>query len=327
VARVAVPERRRESAAGSFDLAGALTVTGGLLALVYGIVSAGEHGWGSLAALGPIALGLAGLALFVLIEGRLAAVPLVPLRTFSNRLLGVSNFVVLLFSAALFPMWYFLSLYLQEVLRMPPLGAGLAFLPMALTIMACATWAGQLVGRFGARRVLGGGLTLMALGMALFAHIQVNGSYLSDVLVPGVLAATGIGFSVVPSTIAATASAPPSEAGLASGLVNTSRQMGGALGLAVLTSLAALYTSHLTHASLRAPILALNDGFRLAFAIGAGFAALAALAAFRLIPPIARSRQAPLISPTTPSAPAPQPATLAPPVAQQSAPVAHERSS
>jgi hypothetical protein len=131
----------------------------------------------------------------------------------------------------------------------------------------------------------------------------------------------------VPSTIAATATAPPSEAGLASGLVNTSRQVGGALGLAVLTSLAALYTSHLTHASLRAPILALNDGFRLAFAIGAGFAALAALAAFRLIPPIVRSRQAPLISPTTPSAPAPQPATLAPPVAQQSAPVAHKRSS
>src|SRR6516164_290907 len=285
VARVAVPERRRESAAGSFDIAGALTVTGGLLALVYGIVSAGEHGWGSIAALGPIALGLAGLALFVLIEGRLAAVPLVPLRTFSNRLVGVSNFVVALFSAALFPMWYFLSLYLQEVLRMPPLGAGLAFLPMALTIMACATWAGQLVGRFGARRVLGGGLTLMAL----VAHIQVNGSYVSDVLVPGVLAATGIGFSVVPSTIAATATAPPSEAGLASGLVNTSRQMGGALDLAVLTSVAALYTSHLTHASLRAPILALTDGFRLAFALGAGFAALAALAAFRLLPPAVRS--------------------------------------
>jgi MFS family permease len=180
----------------------------------------------------------------------------------------------------------------------------------------------------------------MALGMALFAQMQVNGSYLSDVLVPGVLAATGIGFSVVPSTIAATATAPPSEAGLASGLVNTSRQMGGALGLAVLTSLAALYTSHLTHASLRAPILALTDGFRLAFALGAGFAALAALAAFRLIPPMVRTRQAPLISPTTPSAPAPHPAALAPPVqqappvarqappvGQQAPPVAHKRSS
>jgi EmrB/QacA subfamily drug resistance transporter len=324
LARVAVPERRREVTAGSFDVAGALTVTGGLLALVYGIVSAGEHGWGSFAALGPIALGLAGLALFVLIEGRFAAAPLVPLRTFSNRLLRVSNLVVVLFSAALFPMWYFLSLYLQEVLRMPPLGAGLAFLPMALTIMACATWAGQLVGRFGAGRVLGSGLTLFALGMALFAHMQVNGSYVSDVLVPGVLAATGIGFSVVPSTIAATATAPPSEAGLASGLVNTSRQMGGALGLAVLTSLAALYTSHLTHASLRAPILALTDGFRLAFALGAGFAALAALAAFTLIPRMVRSQQAPSISPTAPSAHAAHPGALAAPVAHQTRPVAQQ---
>jgi MFS family permease len=164
----------------------------------------------------------------------------------------------------------------------------------------------------------------MALGMALFARIHVNGSYLSDVLVPGVLAATGIGFSVVPSTIAATATAPPSEAGLASGLVNTSRQMGGALGLAILTSVAALYTSHLTHASLRAPILALTDGFRLAFALGAGFAALAALAAFRLIPPLVRSQQAPSISPAAPSAHPAHPAALAAPVAQQTPPVAQQ---
>jgi EmrB/QacA subfamily drug resistance transporter len=284
VARVAVAERRREGTAESFDLAGALTVTGGLLALVYGIVSAGGHGWGSLAALGPIALGVLGLAAFTVIEGKFAAAPLVPLRAFSNRLLRVSNLVVLLFSAALFPMWYFLTLYLQEVLRMPPIGAGLAFLPMALTIMACATLAGRLVGRFGVRPVLGGGLALMALGMALFGRIAVNGSYLADVLLPGVLVATGIGFSVVPSTIAATATAAPSEAGLASGLVNTSRQMGGALGLAILTSLAALYTSHLTSADFRAPILALTDGYRLAFLIGAGFAATGSIVAFWFIP-------------------------------------------
>jgi EmrB/QacA subfamily drug resistance transporter len=284
VARVAVAERRREGTAESFDLAGALTVTGGLLALVYGIVSAGGHGWGSLAALGPIAVGVVGLAAFVVIEGKFAAAPLVPLRAFSNRLLRVSNLVVVLFSAALFPMWYFLTLYLQEVLRMPPIGAGLAFLPMALTIMACATLAGQLVGRFGAGPVLGGGLALMALGLALFGRIAVNGSYLADVLLPGVLVATGIGFSVVPSTIAATATAAPSEAGLASGLVNTSRQMGGALGLAILTSLAALYTSHLTSADFRAPILALTDGYRLAFLIGAGFAATGAIVALRFIP-------------------------------------------
>jgi EmrB/QacA subfamily drug resistance transporter len=297
VARVAVDERRREGPAASFDLAGALTVTLGLLALVYGIVSAGAHGWGSLAALGPIALGVVLLALFLLVEAKLAAAPLMPLRAFSNRLLRVSNAVVLVFSAALFPMWYFVSLYLQEVLRFPPLGAGLAFLPMSLTIMACATQSGRLVARFGAGPVLGGGLTLMALGMALFARIEVNGGYISDVMLPGVLVATGIGFSVVPSTIAATATATPSEAGLASGLVNTSRQIGGALGLAILTSLAALYTSHLANVDLRAPILALTDGFRLAFLIGAGFAAVGALMAFRLIPRTVRPAAAPPVPP------------------------------
>jgi len=288
VARVAVSERRRGEAVPSFDLAGALAVTGGLLALVYGIVTAGTHGWGSLAALGPIALGAVLLALFLVIEANFSSAPLLPLRAFSNRLLRVSNLVVLVFSAALFPMWYFVSLYLQEVLRFPPLGAGLAFLPMALTIMACALPAGRLVARFGAGPVLGVGLTLMALGMALFARIAVNGGYLSDVMVPGLLVATGIGFSVVPSTIAATATAAPSEAGLASGLVNTSRQMGGALGLAILTSLAALYTSHLTSSDFRAPILALTDGFHLAFLIGAGFAATGAVLAFRFIPAIVR---------------------------------------
>jgi EmrB/QacA subfamily drug resistance transporter len=293
VARVAVSERRREGTAGSFDLAGALTITGGLLALVYGIVSAGAHGWGSLAALGPIAIGVVALIAFVVIEGNFAAAPLVPLRAFSNRLLRVSNLVVLFFSAALFPMWYFTSLYLQEVLRMPPIGAGLAFLPMALTIMACAMRAGRLVARFGAGPVLGAGLTLMALGMALFGRIAVNGGYLSDVALPGLLVATGIGFSVVPSTIAATATAAPSEAGLASGLVNTSRQMGGALGLAILTSLAALYTSHLTNADFRAPIVALTDGFRLAFLIGAGFAATGAVVAFRFIPRVVRPEAPP----------------------------------
>jgi EmrB/QacA subfamily drug resistance transporter len=288
VARVAVSERRREGAAASFDLAGALAVTAGLLALVYGIVTAGVHGWGSLAALGPIALGLALLVLFLVVEANFAAAPLVPLHAFSNRLLRVSNLVVLVFSASLFPMWYFVSLYLQEVLHFPPLGAGLAFLPMALTIMACALPAGRLVARFGAGRVLAVGLTLMALGMALFARIAVNGGYLSDVMLPGMLVATGIGFSVVPSTIAATATATPSEAGLASGLVNTSRQIGGALGLAILTSLAALYTSHLTNADFRAPILALTDGFRLAFLIGAGFAATGAVMAARFIPRVVR---------------------------------------
>src|SRR5205807_5174661 len=139
--------------------------------------------------------------------------------------------------------------------------------------MACATQAGGLVGRFGAGRVLGAGLTLMAAGLVLFTRISAGGDYVSDFMFPSLLTSAGIGLSVVPSTIAATATAAPREAGLASGLVNTSRQMGGALGLAVLTSLAVLYTHHLVSADYLAPILALNDGFRLAFLLGAGLAA------------------------------------------------------
>jgi MFS family permease len=167
---------------------------------------------------------------------------------------------------------------------MQPLDAGLAFLPMSLTILACAMQAGRLVARFGAGPVLASGLTLLAAGLALFTRVSVGGDYVSDFMLPSLLVATGIGLSIVPSTIAATASAAPGASGLASGLVNTSRQMGGALGLAILTSLAVLYTDHLTSADYSAPILALNDGYRLAFAIGAVFAGIGALVAFRFIP-------------------------------------------
>jgi EmrB/QacA subfamily drug resistance transporter len=300
VARAVVFDRQRERSAGGFDVAGALSLTSGLLALVYGIVSAGSSGWGSIQALGPIALGLALLGLFVLVESRFAAAPLVPLRVFSNRLLRVSNIAVVLLSATLFPMWYFASLYLQNVLHMGPLDAGLAFLPMSLTIFAWAMQAGRLVGRFGAGPVLGCGLTLMAIGMALFGRISVGGDYVSDFMLPSLLVSSGIGLSIVPSTIAATATATPGEAGLASGLVNTSRQMGGALGLAILTSLAVLYTNHLTSVEYRAPILALDDGFRLAFLLGAGLAAAGALVAFKFIPRTVRPPGHPLAAtPTT----------------------------
>jgi EmrB/QacA subfamily drug resistance transporter len=294
IARAVVVDRRREDAQGSFDVAGALTVTGGLLALVYGIVNAGSKGWGSPATLGPIGGGAALLVAFVVIEGRFASAPLVPLRVFSNRLLRVSNIVVVALSAALFPMWYFGSLYLQEVLHFGPLDAGLAFLPMALTIMACATQAGALVARFGAGPVLASGLGLMTVGLALFARISVGGNYVQDFLAPGLLTSVGIGLSIVPSTIAATATAAPSEAGLASGLVNTSRQMGGALGLAILASVSVLYSEHLTTADYRAPILALTDGFRLAFLIAAAFAAVGALIAVRFIPRTVRPPGPPL---------------------------------
>jgi MFS family permease len=174
--------------------------------------------------------------------------------------------------------------------------------------MACATRAGALVGRFGVRGVLGGGLTLMAAGMGLFAAlITVNGSYAADVLAPGLLVAVGIGFAVVPSTIAATAGARPHEAGLASGLVNSSRQIGGALGLAILVSVAAQYTSHLIDADYQAPLVALTNGFRLSYLLGAAFAAAGALATFRLIPRSPARAPEPAADPRAASHPPPGP--------------------
>jgi EmrB/QacA subfamily drug resistance transporter len=304
VARRVIVDRRRAIESGSFDVAGALAVTLGLLALVYGIVNAGAHGWGDPASLGAIGAGVALLAAFVVIEGRLASAPLVPLRVFRNSLLRASNITVLVFSAALFPMWYFCSLYLQEVLHFDALEAGLAFLPMSLTIMAVATQAGGLVLRFGAGRVLAAGLTLMALGLLLFARVPVHGTYVGDFLAPALLESVGIGLSVVPSTIAATATAAPNEAGLASGLVNTSRQMGGALGLAILVSVSVLFSKHLVTSHYTAPIVALNDGFRLAFAIAAGFTAIGALIAVRFIPAGLRPGAPPPLAPVQPGAPA-----------------------
>jgi EmrB/QacA subfamily drug resistance transporter len=307
VASAVIAERKRDSGAHSFDLGGALSITGGMLALVYGIVSAGNDGWGALDALGPIVLGALLLVAFAVIEGRVALAPLVPLRVFKVRPVRIANIVVLLFSAALFPMWYLTSLYMQDVLRMPPLGAGLAFLPMALTIMACAMRAGPLTARYGVRTVLGFGLTTMALGLALFfALVNVDGSYATSVLFPGLLVSVGVGFSVVPSTIAATAGAQPSEAGLASGLVNTSRQMGGALGLAILASLGAQYTSHLIGSDYQSPLLALTNGFRLGYLLGAVFVGVAAIVVFTLIPkaPAAPSTPAAPAAPSTPAAPA-----------------------
>ena len=182
---------------------------------------------------------------------------------------------MLLFSAALFPMWFVSSLYLQQVLGLSPLHTGLTFLPMTLTIMLVASRSGRLVSRFGVRTVLGGGLMMLTAGMLLIARIASSGSGIVYVMVPGLLTAAGIAMSIVPSTIAATQGAKKGQAGLASGLVNTSRQVGGGLGLAFLITLATQRSSHLIGIGAQVP-QALTEGFRLAYLIGGGLAALAA---------------------------------------------------
>ncbi len=272
-----VADRRRDDGPRSFDLAGALTLTVGQMVLVYGVVQAGLRGWHAGLALGPIVGGLALLLAFCVIETR-AQAPLVPFKELTKPLRD-ANTIVLLFSAALFPMWYLSSLYLQQVLGLSPLHTGLTFLPMALTIMVVARRAGALVARFGVRTVLGGGLAMMTAGMLLFTKIAASGSPIVYIMIPGLLTAAGIGMSIVPSTIAATQGAKQGQAGLASGLVNTSRQIGGGLGIAVLITLATSRTSHLIGVGHGVP-QALTDGFRLGYYIAAALCAAAALATF-----------------------------------------------
>jgi EmrB/QacA subfamily drug resistance transporter len=278
----AVVSERRRAPGRSFDLAGALTLTIGQMVLVFGIVEAGLAGLGTFAALGPIVVGIALLVVFVVIEVRLASEPLIPFKELT-RPLRIANNIVLLFSASLFPMWFVSSLYLQQVLYLSPLHTGLIFLPMTLVIMLVASRTGKLVSHFGVRPVLGGGLVMLTGGMLLLAKIGSSGSPIVYIMLPGLLTAAGIAMSIVPSTIAATQGAKEGQAGLASGLVNTSRQIGGGLGLAILVTLATSRSSHLIGAG-HGVAQSLTDGFRLAYLIGGGLAAAAAIVTFVALP-------------------------------------------
>src|SRR4051812_25784245 len=277
-----------------FDAAGAITVTVALIVLAYGIVRTDVNGWGSLETLATLGAGLLLLGGFLLIEGRLSRRPLVPLRIFSSRMLTGANVVVFLLGASVFAMWYFVSLYLQQVLGYSPIEAGLAFLPMTASIIIGSMLAARTVARVGAGTMLAIGMGLAGVGMLLFARAAPDGTYLSDVLVPALLVAIGIGLSFVPVTIAAVAGVRAEEAGLASGLINTSRQVGGSLGLAVLATLATQRTD-----ALGAGLGALTAGYHRAFEVGALFAFGAALAALLIVRPATPRRRA---------APEPEPA-------------------
>ena len=278
-ARRFIVERARMSGQRHYDVLGAAAVTSGLMVLTYGIVGTDQYGWGSARTLVPMAIGLALLGAFLLIEGRFSPRPLMPLRIFRVRSLSLANVVVFFLGAAVFAMWYFTSLYMQQVLGYSPIEAGVAFLPMTAAIAAASTIAGRLSSRIGPGRVLTGGMTLIAIGMAGFSFVSAGGGYWTDVFAPSVVTATGLGFSFVPVTIAGMAGVRGEEAGLASGLINTSRQFGGSLGLAVLATIASSHTASLTGAGHAATATALTSGFSLAYLVGAGFAAVGALAA------------------------------------------------
>jgi EmrB/QacA subfamily drug resistance transporter len=292
VGRTLVPaDERAASTQGHFDLAGAVTITAGLTALVYGIVRTDELGWGSAGVLVPLALAVALIAAFLVIEGRIAKAPIMPLRIFRMPTLRAANVVIFLLGSALFAMWFFVSLFLQQVLGHDALETGLLFLPMTLSIVAASTLAPRFVNRFGVRRVLSAGMLCAGVGLALLTRIQADGTYLGEVLPGGLLAAIGLGTSMVPSTIAAVQGVAPTESGLASGMINTSRLVGGAVGLAALTTIAAS-DSHARIAEGVSALAAQTDGYQRAFVVGSAICVVGAIAAASLLrPPAAPERQ------------------------------------
>jgi EmrB/QacA subfamily drug resistance transporter len=236
-ALVSLAESRAEQRP-SLDLAGAVTVTGGLALLVYGIVSTDTRSWGSPATILTLSGGAALLAAFAVIESRIAH-PLVPLRVFRMRSVAAANGIAVTIGAALFGMFFFLSLYLQQVNGYSPLKAGLAFLPAALSTMGGAMVGTRIVTRLGARRQLVLGPLMAVAGLAWLSQLSAGDGYFVHVFGALVLTGIGMGLSFVPMTIAATADVPMHQAGLASGLINTTRQIGGAVGLAVMATVAA----------------------------------------------------------------------------------------
>ena len=241
-----VPESRANMAHRTFDLAGAITVTGGLVVLVFAIVKAQTYGWGSAKTIALLAAGVALLALFAAIESRSKA-PLMRLSVFRVRTLSVADAVLLLVASGMFGMFFFASLYVQEILGYSPLRAGLAFLPVTAGIVIGAGAAQQLIRRLGVRNVAVAGITLATVGMAVLTQLPLHGTYAGDLL-PGLLPMSiGMGLTFVPITLLGTGGVSDDDAGLASGLFNTAQQVGGSLGLAILSTLAASQTSRLLH--------------------------------------------------------------------------------
>ena len=263
---VALAESTAGLAHRHMDLAGAVTVTAGMTALVYGVISAQARTWGSPVTLGALAAAVVLLAVFAATEARLTPHPLVPMHLFRQRALAMANVIGVANGAGLFAMYIFLSLYLQQASHYSPLGTGLAFVPVALSTMAGALYGARLVARVGLRRQLAVGLLAGAAGMYWLSRLTAGAPYAGHVLAPLVLAGTGFGMSIVPLTMGATAGVPVSQAGLASGLIQTSRQIGGAIGLAAMGTAAAAVTSRARSGSVAD---ALASGYDRAFTIAA----------------------------------------------------------
>jgi EmrB/QacA subfamily drug resistance transporter len=276
-----LPESRNEGER-RFDIAGAVSITAGLTVLVYALVDANKVGWASAQTIGLLALAVALIAGFVAIELRTRA-PLVPFPgIFRIRTITGINITAVLVAMALFSSFFFISLYMQQVLGYDALKAGVSYLPLAAGIIVSAGLASGLVTRFGFKPVLIAGLLFTAAGLGWFSQVSPHGSYVGDILFPSLLEAVGLGFAFVSMTVAAVSGVEQHEAGLASGLINTSQQVGGALGLAILAAIANSATDNSLAAHHTMPV-ALTDGFSTAFAVGALFALAGAVLAALLV--------------------------------------------
>jgi EmrB/QacA subfamily drug resistance transporter len=275
------------------DVWGAVTVTASLLLAVYAIVNGNQAGWASMQTWGLLFGAGILMVVFIYIESKVKA-PLVNLGLFKNKTLTLSNIIGVLWAGAMFA-WFFLSsLYLQIILQYNPLQVGLAFLP-ANIIMAIFSigLSAKLVMKFGIQKTLGAGLALAGLGLLLYVRAPVNGNFLTDVLPSMILLGVGAGMAFNPMLLAAMSGVKPEESGLASGLVNTSFMMGGALGLAVLASLAGYQTMNLLASGI-GQIEALNSGYHAAFLVGGIFAALAAFLGYKFLNVTVSSDQMPV---------------------------------
>jgi EmrB/QacA subfamily drug resistance transporter len=271
-----VAESRNEELRRHFDTIGAVTITAALMILVYALTQANNAGWGSAQTIGLLLASAALHVVFLVIETRSPS-PLVPLRFFRRRTPTGANIVGFGLGTMVFGMFFLLSLYMQQVLGFSALETGLGYLAVALTAIVASGASQALVTKAGVKPVLIVGMLLLAGGLLYFTQISVDGSYAADLLPGFLLIGVGLGFSFVPISIAALAGVPPIEAGLASGLINTSQQIGGALGVAILTTVATTKTDDLLGQGTDAPV-ALTEGFSLAFWVGVAFAGISLIA-------------------------------------------------
>ena len=301
-ARIFLVESRAEGPRRRLDVVGSITVTGGLLALVYTIVHTDQVAWTSASTLITGAVALVLLGAFAVTEAALADHPLVPLRLFRSRALTAANLVMFCFGVAMFAMWFFLSLYLQQVLGYDPVITGLTFIPQTAAIAVGATIAGRMAPRLGPRNVLIAGALLAAGGLYWLSHIQAGDTYWTGACGGGIMATFGMGLAFTPIALSATGGVRREEAGLASGLVNSSRQIGASLGLAVLSTVAASDISSQLAGRPVTPELervAMTAGYARGFLIASVAALVAALLAL-IIP-----RNAAALSPAPVAAQAP----------------------